>query len=264
MHANIQRDGTFSVVPQVLGGVTTPAQLRRIADVAERYHIPMLKITGGQRIDLLGVRKQDLPNVWADLDMPSGYAYGKSFRTVKTCVGLDFCRFGLGDSTQLGIDIERRYQGLESPAKMKLAVSGCPRNCAESYVKDVGIVAIEGGRWEIYVGGAAGAHVRKGDLLATVQHREEAITLTGRFLQYYRENAKWLERTYDFVPRIGLTELQAILVEDRDGIAGRLDEAIQQSIDAYRDPWQEHRHPVTEGQFRNALPLVELPKVPVR
>jgi nitrite reductase (NADH) large subunit len=264
VHANIQRDGTFSVVPQVLGGVTTPAQLRRIADVAERYHIPMLKITGGQRIDLLGVRKQDLPNVWADLDMPSGYAYGKSFRTVKTCVGLDFCRFGLGDSTQLGIDIERRYQGLESPAKMKLAVSGCPRNCAESYVKDVGIVAIEGGQWEIYIGGAAGAHVRKGDLLATVQHREEAITLTGRFLQYYRENAKWLERTYDFVPRIGLTELRAILVEDRDGIAGRLDEAIQQSIDAYRDPWQEHRHPVTEGQFRDALPLVELPKVPVR
>jgi nitrite reductase (NADH) large subunit len=264
VHANIQRDGTFSVVPQVVGGVTSPAQLRRIADVAERYHIPMLKITGGQRIDLLGVRKEDLPNVWADLDMPSGYAYGKSFRTVKTCVGSDFCRFGLGDSTQLGIDIERRYQGLESPAKMKLAVSGCPRNCAESYVKDVGIVAIEGGRWEIYVGGAAGANVRKGDLLATVQQREQAITLTGRFMQYYRENANWLERSYDFVPRIGLPELQAILVKDRDGIAGRLDEAMQQSIDAYHDPWQEHRHPATESQFRDALPLVELPKVPAR
>jgi len=264
VHANIQRDGTFSVVPQVLGGVTTPAQLRRIADVAERYQIPMLKITGGQRIDLLGVRKEDLPRVWADLDMPSGYAYGKSFRTVKTCVGREFCRFGLGDSTQLGIDIERRCQGLESPAKIKLAVSGCPRNCAESYVKDVGIVAIEGGRWEIYVGGAAGANVRKGDLLATVERREEAITLTGRFLQYYRENAKWLERSYDFVPRIGLAELQAILVADRDGIAARLDQAIQQSIDAYRDPWHEHQQPVTEGQFRDALPLVELPKVPVR
>jgi nitrite reductase (NADH) large subunit len=264
VHANIQRDGTFSVVPQVLGGVTTPAQLRRIADVAERYQIPMLKITGGQRIDLLGVRKEDLPQVWADLNMPSGYAYGKSFRTVKTCVGRDFCRFGLGDSTQLGIDIERRYQGLESPAKMKLAVSGCPRNCAESYVKDVGIVAIEGGRWEIYVGGAAGAHVRKGDLLATVQHRDEALRLTGRFLQYYRENANWLERTYDFVPRIGLTELQAILIQDRDGIAARLDQALQQSINAYRDPWQEHQQPVTEGQFRDALPLIELPKVPVR
>ena len=251
-------------MPQIAGGVTTTAQLRRIADVAERYEIPLIKITGGQRIDLLGVRKEDLPKVWADLDMPSGYAYGKSFRTVKTCVGRDFCRFGLGDSTQLGIDIEQRYKGLESPAKMKLAVSGCPRNCAESYVKDVGIVAIEGGRWEIYVGGAAGANVRKGDLLATVESREGAITLTGRFMQYYRENARWLERSYDFVPRIGLTELQAFLVKDRDGIAGRLDEAMQQSIDAYYDPWQEHRHPVTEGQFRDALPLVELPKVPGR
>ena len=264
VHANIQRDGTFSVVPQIAGGVTTAAQLRRIADVADRYEIPLIKITGGQRIDLLGVRKEDLPRVWADLDMPSGYAYGKSFRTVKTCVGRDFCRFGLGDSTQLGIDIEQRYKGLESPAKMKLAVSGCPRNCAESYVKDVGIVAIDGGRWEIYVGGAAGANVRKGDLLATVESREAAITLTGRFMQYYREHARWLERSYDFVPRIGLTELQAIVVKDRDGIAGRLDEAMQQSIDAYYDPWQEHRHPVTEGQFRDALPLVELPKVPVR
>ncbi len=264
VHANIQRDGTFSVVPQIPGGVTTSAQLRRIADVAERYNIPMVKVTGGQRIDLLGVRKEDLPKVWADLDMPSGYAYAKSFRTVKTCVGRDFCRFGLGNSTQLGIDIEQRYQGLESPAKMKLAVSGCPRNCAESYVKDVGIVAVEGDRWEIYIGGAAGATVRKGDLLATVDSHDEAVTLTGRFMQYYRENAKWLERSYDFVPRIGLAELRAIVVEDRDGIAGRLDEAMQHSVDAYRDPWQEHRQPVTAGQFRAALPLVELPKVPVR
>ncbi|MGH3920859.1 MAG: hypothetical protein ACRDSG_17780 [Pseudonocardiaceae bacterium] len=179
-------------------------------------------------------------------------------------MGSDYCRFGLGDSTQLGIDIEQRYQGLESPAKMKLAVSGCPRNCAESYVKDVGIVAVEGGRWEIYIGGAAGATVRKGDLLATVDSHDEAVTLTGRFMQYYRENAKWLERSYDFVPRIGLAELRSIVVEDSDGIAGRLDEAIQQSVDAYRDLWQEHRQPVTEGQFRAALPLVELPKVPVR
>ncbi|MBV9160656.1 MAG: FAD-dependent oxidoreductase [Pseudonocardiales bacterium] len=139
----VQHRGQVYGLVAPLGGVTSPAQLRRIADVAERYHIPMLKITGGQRIDLLGVRKEDLPKVWADLGMPSGYAYGKSFRTVKTCVGRDFCRFGLGDSTQLSIDIERRYQGLESPAKMKLAVSGCPRNCAESYVKDVGIVAVD-------------------------------------------------------------------------------------------------------------------------
>ena len=173
VHANIQKDGTFSVVPQMRGGVTTPDQLRRIADVADKYAVPMVKLTGGQRIDLLGIKKEDLPGVWADLGMPSGYAYGKSFRTVKTCVGQEFCRFGTGDSTKLGIELETRMQGMESPAKMKLAVSGCPRNCAESYVKDVGIVAIEGGRWEIYIGGAAGAHIRKGDLLCTVDDAED-------------------------------------------------------------------------------------------
>ena len=264
VHANIQRDGTFSVVPQMKGGVTTPGQLRRIAEVAEKYQVPLVKLTGGQRIDLLGVRKQDLPAVWADLDMPSGYAYGKSFRTVKTCVGSDFCRFGLGDSTALGIAIESRFQGIEGPAKMKLAVTGCPRNCAEAYVKDLGVVAVGDGRWEIYVGGAAGAHVRKGDLLATVGSAEEVITLTGRFLQYYRENANWLERTYAFVPRVGIEKVRAVVVEDSEGIAAELDAAIQAAVDAYRDPWVERAEPVTPGQFRTSLPLVDLPRVPVR
>jgi nitrite reductase (NADH) large subunit len=256
VHANIQKDGTFSVVPQMKGGCTTPEQLRRIADVAEKYRVPLVKLTGGQRIDLLGVRKEDLPLVWADLDMPSGYAYGKSFRTVKTCVGEDFCRFGLGDSTSLGIAIESRFQGLESPAKMKLAVTGCPRNCAEAYVKDLGVVAVEGGRWEIYVGGAAGAHVRKGDLLATVDSPDEVTTLTGRFLQYYRENANWLERTYAFVPRIGIERIRAVIVDDAEGITERLDAAMQASVDAYRDPWQEGREPVNAGQFRTSLPVL--------
>ncbi|MGY1916480.1 nitrite reductase large subunit NirB [Blastococcus sp. SYSU DS0973] len=265
VHGNIQRDGTFSVVPQMKGGVTTPAQLRRIAEVAEKYEVPMVKVTGGQRIDLLGVRKEDLPAMWDDLGMPSGYAYGKSFRTVKTCVGSDFCRFGLGDSTQLGIDLETRFQGIESPAKMKLAVVGCPRNCAEAYVKDVGVVAIGDGRWEVYVGGAAGATVRKGDLLATVDSPEEVITLAGRFMQYYRENANWLERTYDFVPRVGLQKIQQVLLEDSEGIVADLDEGMQRSIDAYTDPWgQDGKEPATPGQFRPSLPLVELPKVPVR
>jgi nitrite reductase (NADH) large subunit len=264
VHANIQRDGTFSVVPQIAGGVTTPDQLRRIADVADRYQVPLVKITGGQRIDLLGVRKEDLPAVWADLDMPSGYAYGKSFRTVKTCVGIDFCRFGLGDSTALGIAIERRFQGLESPAKLKLAVTGCPRNCAEALVKDVGVVAIEGGQWQLYVGGAAGAHVRKGDLLTTVADHDEVIALTGRFLQYYRENARWLERTYAFVPRLGIERIRAVVVEDSDGIGAGLDDRMQEAVDAYADPWLEGREPATPGQFRPALPLVDLPKVPVR
>ena len=264
VHANIQRDGTFSVVPQMKGGVTSPDQLRRIADVADKYEVPLVKLTGGQRIDLLGIRKEDLPKVWADLGMPSGYAYGKSFRTVKTCVGQDFCRFGIGDSTKLGIEIESRFQGIESPAKMKLAVSGCPRNCAESLVKDVGVVAIEGGRWEIYVGGAAGAHIRKGDLLATVDDPETVKVLTGRFMQYYRENANWLERTYAFVPRVGIEHLRAVVVEDSLGLAADLDARMQESVDAYRDPWEERADPATPGQFRTALPLEVLPHVPVR
>jgi nitrite reductase (NADH) large subunit len=263
VHANIQRDGTFSVVPQMKGGVTSVQQLRRIADVAEKYDVPMIKLTGGQRIDLLGLRKEDLPAVWADLGMPSGYAYGKSFRTVKTCVGLDFCRFGLGDSTALGIAIESRFQGLESPAKMKLAVTGCPRNCAEALCKDLGVVAVGDGRWELYVGGAAGAHIRRGDLLATVASDAEVITLTGRFLQYYREEASWLERTYTFVPRIGIERLRSLIVDDAEGLAAGLDERMQAAVDAYVDPWQEGASPVVPGQFRRALPLTVLPQVPV-
>jgi nitrite reductase (NADH) large subunit len=258
VHANIQRDGTFSVVPQMKGGVTTPAQLRRIADVAEKYEVPMVKLTGGQRIDLLGVRKEDLPAMWEDLGMPSGWAYGKSFRTVKTCVGAEFCRFGLGDSTSLGIALEERYQGIEGPGKMKLAVTGCPRNCAEAYVKDLGVVAIEGGQWEIYVGGAAGAHIRKGDLLTTVSTAAEVITLTGRFLQYYRESANWLERTYAWVPRLGIEHIRAAVVADEFGWAERLDAAMAASIAAYRDPWLERRESATPGQFRTSLPLVGL------
>lgn len=269
VHGNIQRDGTFSVVPRMSGGVTTPDQLRRIADVADKYEIPMVKLTGGQRIDLLGVPKEQLQDVWRDLDMPSGWAYGKSFRTVKTCVGTDYCRFGLGDSTALGVDIEETYQGIEGPAKMKLGVSGCPRNCAESMVKDVGLVAIEGQedqhcRWQIYVGGAAGATVRQGDILATVDSHEEAVTITGRFLQYYRENANWLERTYDFVPRMGLEYLKAVVVDDAEGLAEGLDARMQASVDRYADPWSTDQQEATPGQFHDALPLVPLPQVPVR
>jgi nitrite reductase (NADH) large subunit len=270
VHGNIQRDGTFSVVPRMSGGVTTPDQLRRIADVADKYDIPMVKLTGGQRIDLLGVPKEQLQDVWRDLDMPSGWAYGKSFRTVKTCVGTDFCRFGLGDSTKLGVDIEETYKGIEGPAKMKLGVSGCPRNCAESMVKDVGLVAVGGRegdeqcRWQIYVGGAAGATVRQGDVLATVDTHEEALTITGRFLQYYREHANWLERTYDFVPRMGLDYLVGVIVDDVEGLAEGLDRRMQESIDRYADPWAADQTEATPGQFHDALPLVPLPQVPGR
>ncbi|GGC74930.1 NAD(P)/FAD-dependent oxidoreductase [Hoyosella rhizosphaerae] len=264
VHANIQRDGTFSVVPQMKGGVTTPDQLRKIADVADKYNVPMVKVTGGQRIDLLGIKKEDLPKVWGDLGMPSGFAYGKSMRTVKTCVGSDFCRFGLGDSTQLGIQLEERLQGLETPAKLKMAVAGCPRNCSEALCKDFGVVAVGDGRWEIYIGGAAGAHIRKGDLFATVNSPEEVLQLAGRFVQYYRENAKWLERTYDFVPRVGLETLQAVLIEDAEGLADELDGRLQKSVEGYRDPWLERDAAKSPAQFKSALPLLPLPEVPVR
>lgn len=265
VHANIQRDGTFSVVPQMKGGVTTPDQLRRIADVADKYGVGMLKVTGGQRIDMLGVKKEDLPGVWADLDMPSGYAYGKSMRTVKTCVGTDYCRFGLGDSTALGIALEERFQGIETPAKLKLGVVGCPRNCAEAYVKDVGVVAIGNGKWEVYVGGAAGASVRKADLLATVDSPEAVIQLTGRFIQFYRTWGNWLERTYDFVPRLSIERVRLVLVEDSDGMCAQLDEEIDAACAAYRDPWKEREAPDAPGRFSApALPLLPLPVVPRR
>src|SRR5439155_20426553 len=227
VHANIQNDGTFSVVPRIYGGVTTADELIRIGKVAKKHNVRMVKITGGQRIDLLGIPKEKLPEVWADLGMPSGYAYTKAFRTCKTCVGTDFCRYGTNDSTGLGIAIEKRFQGFEFPAKVKMAVSGGPRNCAEATVKDVGVVATEGGEWEVSVGGAAGASVRKTDVLCRVKTQEEALRVIGRFMQYYRENAKWLERTYDFVPRVGIEKLRDILVNDSLGICERLDAEIQ-------------------------------------
>ncbi|WP_037163164.1 nitrite reductase large subunit NirB [Rhodococcoides fascians] len=264
VHANIQRDGTFSVVPQMKGGVTTPDQLRRIADVADKYQVPLVKVTGGQRIDLLGIKKEDLPKVWGDLDMPSGFAYGKSMRTVKTCVGSDFCRFGLGDSTALGIALEDRFQGLETPAKLKLAVAGCPRNCSEALCKDLGVVSVGEDKWEIYVGGAAGAHIRKGDLLATVVGADEVIRVAGIFIQHYRETAHWLERTYAWVPRIGLEALQQILIEDADGIVAGLEQRMQTSVDGYRDPWQDRVEQKSPAQFAPSLPLLPLPRVPVR
>jgi len=260
VHANIQKDGTFSVVPRMYGGVTTPDELIRIGQVAKKYQVPMVKLTGGQRIDLLGIRKEDLPKVWADLGMPSGYAYTKALRTVKTCVGSEFCRFGLNDSTGLGIAIEKRFQGFEFPAKVKMAVSGCPRNCAEATVKDVGVVATEGGAWEISIGGAAGAHVRKSDVLCRVSRPEDVLRIIGRFLIYYRDHAKWLERTYDFVPRIGLDKIRDIIVHDKLGLGDYFDAEVEKMAAAYVDPWLERESPAYEGQFdgesRIPLPMV--------
>ena len=257
VHANIQKDGTFSVVPRIYGGVTSPEELMRIAQAAVKYQVKMVKITGGQRIDLLGVKKEDLPAIWKDLGMPSGHAYTKAFRTCKSCVGTDFCRYGVGDSIRMAQEIERRFQGIESPHKMKLATAGCPRNCSEAYVKDIGAVAIEGGKWEIYVGGAAGSSVRKGDLLCTVDTHEEVLKYIGRFMEYYRQHAKYLERTYGFVERVGIDMLKKILIEDSLGICAQLDERIQQAVDAYKDPWKEAEIPAYPHQFEGPR-LVEV------
>ena len=257
VHANIQKDGTFSVVPQIAGGVTNPAELRRIADVAEKYNVPMVKLTGGQRIDLLGVKKDDLPKIWRDLGIPSGHAYGKSYRTCKSCVGTDFCRFGVGDSTTLAIKIENKFKGIDTPHKVKMATAGCPRNCSEAMVKDIGAVAVEGGKWEIYIGGAAGAHVRKGDILCVVDSHDEVLKYSARFMQYYRENAKYLERTYGFVERVGIEKIRSVVVDDSEGIAARLDAAIEASIAAYGDPWKEAYTAARPTEFASVLPVIQ-------
>ncbi|HZO36947.1 MAG TPA: nitrite reductase large subunit NirB [Solirubrobacteraceae bacterium] len=247
VHANIQRDGTFSVVPRMRGGVTTPDELRRIADVADRYEIPMVKVTGGQRIDLLGVRKEQLPAIWEELGMPSGHAYAKAVRTVKTCVGTQFCRFGLGDAITVGIDLETAMEGLYTPHKVKAAVSGCPRNCAEAYVKDIGVVAVDGG-WEVYVGGAAGATVRKGDLLVRVDDVEEAKRIALAFLQHYREEAEYLERTYAYLERVGV-ELVREVVLDPEQQSGLLERYRIAKSAADPDPWRERHAPAHPKQF---------------
>jgi nitrite reductase (NADH) large subunit len=249
VHGNIQNDGTFSVVPRMRGGVTTPSELRRIADVAERFEVPLVKVTGGQRIDLLGIKKEDLPAVWEALDMPSGHAYAKSVRTVKTCVGTGFCRFGLGDSLNAGIELEQMIEGLYTPHKVKLAVSGCPRNCAESLIKDIGIVAIEGG-WEIYVGGGGAGTIKKGELLARVDDKDEALRTACIFLQYYREHAEYLERTMPFVERVGLETIQTAVLDPVHGEPEALHERFRIAKAACDpDPWRERRRPAVPKQF---------------
>ena len=248
VHANIQKDGTFSVVPRIHGGVTNPAQLRRIADVADRYNVPMVKITGSQRIDLLGVRKEDLPKVWADLGMPSGQAYTKGVRMVKTCVGTDFCRFGTQDSTSAGIELERRFEQLYAPHKVKMAAVGCPRNCAEATVKDIGLVGQEGG-WQVVVGGAAGKSVRKADLLTTVETTAEALEAAELFFQYYRENANYLERTYDFVERLGIERVRRETIYAGEPVRQGLRDRFARSKARALDPWLEGMQPLTATQF---------------
>ncbi|MEW5069465.1 NADPH-nitrite reductase [Bacillus subtilis] len=236
MHANIQKDGTYSVVPRMYGGVTNSTDLRKIADVVDKYEIPLVKMTGGQRIDLIGVKKEDLPKVWEDLDMPSGYAYGKTLRTVKTCVGEQFCRFGTQDSMALGIALEKKFEGLNTPHKVKMAVSACPRNCAESGIKDLGVVGIDGG-WELYVGGNGGTHLRAGDLLMKVKTNEEVLEYAGAYLQYYRETANYLERTSAWLERVGLSHVQSVLNDPEK--RQELNDRMNETLSVHKDPWKD-------------------------
>jgi nitrite reductase (NADH) large subunit len=257
VHANIQKDGTFSVIPRMRGGVTSADELRRIADVADKYQVPMVKVTGSQRIDLLGVRKEDLPGIWADLGMPSGQAYTKGVRMVKTCVGTEFCRFGTQDSTSAGIELERRLEQLFTPHKVKMAAVGCPRNCAEATVKDIGLIGQEGG-WQVVVGGAAGKTVRKADLLTTVDTTEAALEAAELFFQYYREQADYLERTYDFVERLGIERVRKDTIYAPEPVRRALRERLARAKARATDPWLEGRRPKHPTQF---VPIHVLHKV---
>ena len=209
-HANIQKDGTYSVIPRMWGGETTADELRRIADAVDKYKIPTVKVTGGQRIDLLGVKKEDLQNVWKDIGMPSGHAYAKALRTVKTCVGSEWCRMGTQDSTQMGKDLERAMWRMYAPHKVKFAVSGCPRNCAEAGIKDVGVIGVDSG-WEMYIAGNGGIKTQEG---------------------------WYLERTVHYVNRVGLDYVKKKILEDHEGRKA-LWAQLQFALDGEPDPWFE-------------------------
>ena len=236
-HANIQKDGTYSVIPRMWGGETTADELRRIADAVDKYKIPTVKVTGGQRIDLLGVKKEDLPAVWKDIGMPSGHAYAKALRTVKTCVGSEWCRFGTQDSTQMGKDLERAMWRMYAPHKVKFAVSGCPRNCAEAGIKDVGIIGVDSG-WEMYVAGNGGIKTEVAHFFVKLKTPEEVLEYTGAFCQLYREEGWYLERTVHYVNRVGLDYVKKKILDDAEGRKA-LWERLQFALDGEPDPWFE-------------------------
>lgn len=262
VHANIQKDGTYSVVPRMWGGVTSAAELRAIADVVDKFAIPTVKVTGGQRIDMLGIRKEDLPAVWADLGQAgfvSGHAYAKGLRTVKTCVGTDWCRFGTQDSTGLGIRIEKFMWGSWTPAKVKMAVSGCPRNCAEATCKDVGVICVDSG-YEIHFAGAAGLDIKGTEVLGLVRTEDEALEAIVALVQMYREQARYLERIYKWAKRVGLDEIRRQIMADPDRRKAYFERFVFSQKFAQVDPWSERvsgkdKHefqPMAETDFRVA------------
>ncbi len=259
VHANIQKDGTYSVVPRMWGGVTTPSELHAIASVAEKFNIPTVKVTGGQRIDLLGVKKEDLPAVWGDLNkagLVSGHAYAKGLRTVKTCVGSEWCRFGTQDSTGLGIKLEKLCWGSWTPHKVKFAVSGCPRNCAEATIKDMGVVCVEAG-YDILVGGNGGIDVRVTDPLVRVTTEEEVLEYAGAYMQLYREEAHYLERTAPWIARVGVDYVKKRLVGDPEGRRVLNARFIYSQKFAQDDPWAERAAGVDAHEFAKLPELAD-------
>lgn len=241
VHANIQKDGTYSVVPRMFGGLTTAAELRAIADVADKFEVKTVKVTGGQRIDLLGIKKEDLPAVWADLNkagMMSGAAYAKGLRTVKTCVGSDWCRFGTQDSTGLGVRIEKFMWGSWTPAKLKLAVSGCPRNCAEATCKDIGVICVDSG-YEIHFGGAAGLDIKGTEVLCHARSEDEALEIIAALAQLYREQGRYLERIYKWAKRVGSDSIKANVVADPGKRRQLYERFVYSQKFAQVDPWEE-------------------------
>jgi nitrite reductase (NADH) large subunit len=250
-HANIQKDGTYSVIPRMWGGETTASELRRIADAVDKYNIPTVKVTGGQRIDLLGVKKEDLQAVWKDIGMPSGHAYAKALRTVKTCVGSEWCRMGTQDSTQMGKDLERAMWRMYAPHKVKFAVSGCPRNCAESGIKDVGIIGVDSG-WEMYVGGNGGIKTEVAHFFAKLKTAEEVMEYTGAFMELYRTEGWYLERTVHYINRVGLDYVKQRILDDAEGRKA-LWERLQFALDGEPDPWFDFQEAAVDT--RQFIPL---------
>jgi nitrite reductase (NADH) large subunit len=250
-HANIQKDGTYSVIPRMWGGETTADELRRIADAVDKYKIPTVKVTGGQRIDLLGVKKEDLVNVWKDIGMPSGHAYAKALRTVKTCVGSEWCRMGTQDSTQMGKDLERAMWRMYAPHKVKFAVSGCPRNCAEAGIKDVGIIGVDSG-WEMYVAGNGGIKTEVAHFFCKLKTAEEVLEYTGAFMQLYRTEGWYLERTVHYVSRVGLDYVKKKILDDAEGRKA-LWADLQFALDGEPDPWFEFDKAKVDVRQFNAL-----------
>ena len=251
-HANIQKDGTYSVIPRMWGGETTADELRRIANAVDKYNIPTVKVTGGQRIDLLGVKKEDLQAVWKDIGMPSGHAYAKALRTVKTCVGSEWCRMGTQDSTQMGKDLERAMWRMYAPHKVKYAVSGCPRNCAEAGIKDVGIIGVDSG-WEMYVAGNGGIKTEVAHFFTKLKTSDEVLEYTGAFIELYRQEGWYLERTVHYVNRVGLDYVKKRILDDHAGRKA-LWEQLQFALDGEPDPWFDFKEAAVDTRQFTAIP----------